>query len=269
MVGILKNFLESAMNSVIFSENYNFFGIKSRILFIIIMIFMFAGCHRSETVISTPALNEVFDLSPAEIELFTEEAKQGDIEAAEKLALYYDMVELDSDKAAEFMRIPAKLGVARWQYNIACLLVLRSSLKEQQEGIYWYEISAKDGYVKSQVRLAELYERGKIVEQDYCKAQYWYEKAARLGDVRSMVILSEFIETGECDKCDNIEAYTWLLVALNQEKQIDSNSFIEKNIKEKIVSFENQLSDSDIKRANEECDMLIKEIEDKKPKEDE
>jgi len=196
-------------------------------------------------------------LSPIEIETLAEKVKQGDMQAAERLGYYYMVIEYDHEKACEFFRVPAKQGDARVQHNLAIILMDFASLKGEQEGLYWLEMSAKNGYVNSKYSLARLYERGEKVEQDYCKARFWYEKAARSGDGSSMIKISKYFEDGKCVNRDNIQAYIWILLA---KTYTHPNSMAGKKCTEKMAFFEKQLSESEIKKAQDESEMLLEEI---------
>jgi hypothetical protein len=80
-----------------------------------------------------------------------------------------------------------------------------------------------------------------------------------------MVEISKYFEEGICGDVNIIKAYTWLLVAVTQEKQIQPGSIGEKEVRKKIAYFETELADSDIKEAKDECEVLVREIELIKP----
>lgn len=247
---------EIDMNGRKFSQDNCFLKIKniSVVFFsILLMVTVYP-----KNIYSSFSHRDVFYLSPDEIEILTTKVKQGDMGAAEELALYYEMFEEDSNKAYEFLRIPAKAGVARVQSNLADLLIQSSNIEEQWESISWYKKSAEQGYRESQFNLASLYERGKIVDQDYCQSKYWYEKAARSGEAYSMTKMSKYFEEGKCGDQDIIKAYAWLLVS---EKHLHPNSALGKRAIEKMAFFKKQLSESEIKQAKDEYAKLLEEIE--------
>ncbi len=221
------------------------------------VLLILAGCVRSEITLS-PSSADVFYLSTSEIKNLKEKSKQGDIEAAERLAEYYSIVEGDFNKANEFLRIPSKLGDERLQYSLALHLMKSPSSKDRKEGIYWFEQSANQGYIRSQIQLASLYEEGKLVDRNYCKAKYWYEKSARSGDVHSMEKMSAFYKEGKCVNRDNIITYAWLLVS---KKHANKGSSQEKRINKEIAICEIQLSEFEKKQAKNEYEKLIEEME--------
>jgi TPR repeat protein len=229
---------------------------KSKTIIVFILLFLLAVCHKYSSAAST---NDWGYLSPLEVESLTGAAKQDDLDAAVKLRLYYISIERDLKKTIEYSRIIARLAGPEGQSILADHLTDSTEEKEQQEGIYWYKMSAEAGYVPSQIRLARLYERGKIVAQDYCEAQYWYEKAARSGDAFSMIAMSEYHQTGKCTYCNNIKAYTWLLAAMEKNKIKPGSSYLDE-LKERKISFEKHLSGSDIKKARDECNILLEEL---------
>jgi hypothetical protein len=216
-------------------------------------------CQDQMTTVITGSSADTFYLSPFDIVLLMDKVKQDDMEAAERLSMYYSMTERDFDKSTELLRMIAKsAGDSRVQHNLAGRLTRSSGLEERKEGVYWYEASAKQGYEDSQFMLAVLYERGEIVEQDYCKAKYWYEKAARSGNWSSLLKMSEFSEDGKCEDKNKVEAYIWLLLAKNY---MGPKNSIRKSTNEKIAIFEKQLSESERKHAKNKYEELQKNIE--------
>ncbi len=74
----------------------------------------------------------------------------------------------------------------RWEfspearYTLATLIFAKEnpSADEVEEALQALTITANSGYVSGQRKLAELYEQGRYVEQDYRKAALWYRIAA-------------------------------------------------------------------------------------------
>ena len=54
----------------------------------------------------------------------------------------------------------------------------------------WCRLAAEDGHIAAQVALAECYEKGLGVRQDYAEALKWYEKAASCGSCHAMHMLA-------------------------------------------------------------------------------
>ena len=141
-----------------------FYRTKRKCFFILAALFIITCCN-SATCMASGMSADAFSLSHDEIETLTEKAKQGDMEAADRLGWYYMMTELDQERASYFFRIPAKAGNARIQHTLANLLMSSSSLEQQQKGVNWLEISAKNGYRLSQTSLARLYEKAKALKK--------------------------------------------------------------------------------------------------------
>ena len=50
--------------------------------------------------------------------------------------------------------------------------------KDSKEAVYYYRISAENGYARAQYELASIYESGEYVTKDLKEASIWYRKAA-------------------------------------------------------------------------------------------
>lgn len=62
-----------------------------------------------------------------------------------------------------------------------CYLYGESVPKDIATGLMWYKRAAEAGDVEAQVRLAEIYELGELVNFDCQQAQKWYEQALLAG----------------------------------------------------------------------------------------
>jgi len=56
---------------------------------------------------------------------------------------------------------------------------------------------AENGHIKAQVALADCYEAGKGVPQDYRKTAYWLRRAGNQGDITSKVFLDNLMKQGK------------------------------------------------------------------------
>jgi len=57
--------------------------------------------------------------------------------------------------------------------------------KDVNESIYWLNLAAEKGHIGAQKKLAEIYEDGQKVTQNYDEAIKWYSMAAYLGDTQA------------------------------------------------------------------------------------
>lgn len=67
----------------------------------------------------------------------------------------------------------------------------------------------------SQRYLAEMYDRGRGVHQDYSKAIIWYKKAAKQSDLRAQYLLGVKYVNGHGVKKNEKAAYAWFAIAFN------------------------------------------------------
>ena len=70
----------------------------------------------------------------------------------------------------------------------------------------WYRLAAEQGYDKAQVGLAEAYENGYGVPQDYAEAVKWWRLAAEQGYPLALHKLVYYYENGLGVTADQTEA---------------------------------------------------------------
>ena len=56
-----------------------------------------------------------------------------------------------------------------------------SNQADMMSAIYWLKLAADYGKLDAQLKLAEIYENGNLVDKDLSKAIYWYEIASSKG----------------------------------------------------------------------------------------
>ena len=196
---------------------------------------------------------ESFYLSPDRLKELENKSEQGDIEALNRVVMYYMLADHNHDNMMKYLRILAEKGDPNGQYNLGYYMLSSDDQEKRNEGIIWIEKSADSGSIHAQKYLAGLYEKGGVVEQNYEKAKQWYEKAAYQGDVRSIIELSGFYLDGKgCEK-NRIKAYALLLVA---ELYINRKTFMFKLVKNKKNTI--ALSDADSEQATIEFEQLKK-----------
>jgi len=157
-------------------------------LIILIVGILICGCQVE--VVSTYTR---FYLTDDEIKQLELKAHDGDLTAARRLADFYTFIDYDNrTERLKWLRLLAESGFAHDKHNLAHELLDSERIKDQQEGIVWLRKAAESGISYSQKRLAEMYETGNVVEEDYCKSKYWYEIVAYRGEIFSMIKLAEF-----------------------------------------------------------------------------
>ncbi len=97
--------------------------------------------------------NEIIELS--------EKAKSGDGEAAISLANYYEFVEKDKVKAAEWLKLGADNGNASCQWNYACYLVdvyNFENIGSMDDAIIYMKKAAENGneYAKKHLEILKI-----------------------------------------------------------------------------------------------------------------
>ena len=112
---------------------------------------------------------------------------------------------------------------------------------------------AENGSADAQIRVGEIYAKGKTVSEDLAKSFFWYKCAAEQGDPNAQWILGYFYNEGKGVAKDEIEAYAyWNLSGATVD---GARSMIEE--KEKQFTPEIRL------RAQERTKKLKMEIEEK------
>ena len=78
--------------------------------------------------------------------------------------------------------------------------------------------AAETGAVSAQLQLAETYDRGLAVPQDFNLAAQWYAKAANQGNAAAQNRLGLYLRSGIGLESDNTKAFDWLSKAANAGK---------------------------------------------------
>jgi len=81
----------------------------------------------------------------------------------------------------------AEKGDAKAQHNLAFQF---EQQKQYDEAIKWYTRAAEQGYGVSEMNLAQMYERGTGVKQDFTEAKRWYRKSMERGSGESLYRLA-------------------------------------------------------------------------------
>lgn len=76
----------------------------------------------------------------------------------------------------------AMAGDAKVQNGLGLIYATGQGVKQDlKKALYYFELSAKQGYDEAQYMLGYMYGDGKGVKQDYKKAKDYYEQAAAQG----------------------------------------------------------------------------------------
>ncbi|MGL1931007.1 MAG: sel1 repeat family protein [Desulfotalea sp.] len=169
-------------------------------------------------------------LSQKELTSLIDKANDGNFNAAIALAHYYGFINRNLQEELKWIRVVAESGSIPYQYNLGFKLIKSENEKEQLEGVSWLKKAANAGLITSQTLLATVYEKGEIIEVNYCKAKKWYEITAYRGDVYSMLKMSDFYTHELCSNNDSTLALAWLLIA----EQTTKNELFREKVKEKI-----------------------------------
>lgn len=137
----------------------------------------------------------------------------------------------------------------------ACAVLLisgSSSIFAQQssapaEGsLEYYKALAEKGNAEAQLKLAELYQQGKDVAQNFTEAAKWYKKAAEQGLQEAQYKLGEMYYEGKGMVQDAKEAANWLEKAASRGHQA---------AKDKLQDIKSKAQDS-LKDLNKALDMI-------------
>lgn len=90
------------------------------------------------------------------------------------------------------------------------------------------QAQAQQGDTEAQVRLGDLYAKGRGVPKDYTQARVWYEKAAAQGHPMGQNNLAELYFAGLGGPPDYVRAYMWVSLAAThmqgeEKKQAEEN----------------------------------------------
>jgi len=97
-----------------------------------------------------------------------------------------------------------------------------------QKDLQALEIQAHQGDTEAQVKLGDLYTKGRGVKQDHVQARVWYEKAASQGHPIGQNNLAELYFAGLGGPPDYVRAYIWVSLAAahmqgEEKKQAEEN----------------------------------------------
>lgn len=92
--------------------------------------------------------------------------------------------------------------------------------KDDKESIKWYKKAAKNNNVSAQLYLGYMYQYGKMITKDIDKAIYWYEISAKTGNKKAQYYLGHLYYLAKDTSKDIYKSIEWLekAAAQNYEK---------------------------------------------------
>lgn len=155
------------------------------------------------------------------LQIYLEQAQQGDAEAQCKMGTIYLKGEFDAPKdtakAVEWYRMSAEQGFPKAQriYGFMHFYGLGVTL-DYQEALKWCLAAAEQGDVYAQAKVAYMYYKGMGPTQNIEEAAKWYLQAAKQGDAGSQNQIGLMFKNGEGVLKNNEEAFKWLQMSAEQ-----------------------------------------------------
>lgn len=110
---------------------------------------------------------------------------------------------------------------------------------------------ARQGDTDAQIRLGELYAKGRGVQQDYTQARMWYGKAAAQGHPIAQNNLAELHFAGLGGPPDYVRAYMWVSLA-STHMQGEEKKQAEENL-EDVAKRMSPAQVAEAKRLSQQC----------------
>jgi TPR repeat protein len=115
---------------------------------------------------------------------FSEKLAENDDKIMFNLAIFYEITEMNLEKAFHWYQKAAENGVKDAMF---CLAIYykdgKGTEKNLEKAFHWYQKSAENGLNNAMFNLAIFYEE---TEKNLEKAFHWYQKAAENGDEKAM-----------------------------------------------------------------------------------
>jgi len=152
----------------------------------------------------------------------------------------------NKDEAINWFKLSADNGFPFAQYALGDAYTWGDGVyKDRREGYKWYLLAANQGLAVAQSCVGELYRLGYGIPQNFTEAKKWYRSAAEQDDAIAQHYLATLL-WGESLKSKNyIETYMWFNIAASQESEIKSESIKNRNI------IAQSISNSDINKAQQ------------------
>jgi hypothetical protein len=136
---------------------------------------------------------------------------------AEALRWYRRAVEEGSEEAVTWIREVANQGWVESQLALAEMYAEgRGVAQDASEAVRWYRAAAEQGHAEAQLRLGSRYDTGRGVVQDLAEALRWYRLAAEQGHADARFTLGSMYFEGRGVADDASEAERLYLLAAKQ-----------------------------------------------------
>ena len=122
---------------------------------------------------------------------------------------------------------------------------------DDEQAVYWYQQSAKQGHAKDQNNLGNMYHAGKAVDKNDRKAIHLYERAAQKGIFKSQYNVGLLYFLGRGVAKDNLQAYVWMFVS-RANGYHDNNRMLEKVVQ--------TLTDEELNKAQGMSNIYLENI---------
>ena len=197
-----------------------------------------AECYRVGLLVGTDEDKAEYEAWAAE--WYRKAAEQGYVAAQYMVGKCYDNgfgIDEDKVEALKWYREAAEHGHADAQYRLGvCYYTGNSVTIDYAEAVKWFREAAGQGHfeamshleiaellsnaqngdAESQYKLANAYETGEGLKQDYVEAAKWYRKVAEQGNVVAQYVLGKLYKNGKGVKQDYAEAAKWYRKAAEQ-----------------------------------------------------
>ena len=114
-------------------------------------------------------------------------------------------------------RVLARQGDVRAQYRLAQMYADGIGVAEDdEEALHWFRQAADQGSLEAQSELALMYSLGRGVRRDHTRAAYWYARLADAGHATAQYLLGVMHEDGTGVERDASRAFFWYRRAAEQ-----------------------------------------------------
>lgn len=147
-----------------------------------------------------------------EINTLEKRAKDGDIDAMNRLGCHLRRPGIKEDQRAEgLFMLAASADNSNAMNNLGCLYTDKNSdLYDLAKGIDWFEKSAQAGNIDAMNNLYSLYTNKKSDVYDLAKGVDWLKKAAEANSIAAMYELGTLFNDKNSDVYDLAKGNSWI-----------------------------------------------------------
>ena len=193
--------------------------------------------------------------TPAQMQLFENDANNGNVDAQVKLGVIYSnglYKRPDLKKSSQWLELAANAGNVIAQSQLAILYYRRNKeFQDYEKSFNWATAAANQGNRDAESILGVMYCKGQHVSKDYQKAVTFWKKASYKGCFNSMLDLGERYLKGQGVEQDKVRAYSWYYVA---------DKFGNDIAKYAISSCCKSMQDSDFERAEAVIEKIVDKL---------